>query len=181
MAAIYLVLCVGISAAKKENVLSNATILIDMILFITIYFSLLMLILPIFRRYYTAKTCTAFWMVPVVLYFQPYMLSKFALPPAIVIYIPERFLSVFVGIWITGFAVIFIMKVISHIRFSRKLQENSHQIGDIALWEKWNKMKKDMGLPLVIGLRYCICDTNSAYCRDEIKKYDNLSSGTQLY
>lgn len=155
MALIYLVLCVGLSAAKRENILSNSMILIDMILFITIYFTLLLLILPILRKYFTAKTCATFWLVPVVLYFEPYILDTFALPPAAVIYIPENFLSIFICVWIAGFAVIFIIQVISHIRFSRKLQENSHQIGDIALWEKWNKMKKDMGLPLVIGLRYC--------------------------
>ena len=51
---IYLVLCIGISAAKKEDILLNTTSLIDMILFITIYFTILLILLPVFRRYYTA-------------------------------------------------------------------------------------------------------------------------------
>ena len=89
--AIYLALCIGISAAKKEDILSNITILIDMILFITIYFTILLMFLPVLRRYYTAKTCAAFWIVPVVLYFQPNMLETFAVPPAAVFYLIGNF------------------------------------------------------------------------------------------
>src|SRR5699024_1070387 len=58
-------------------------------------------------------------------------------------------------VWSTGFAIIFIMQVISHIGFSRKLQENSRPMDDTDLWEQWNKMKKDMELPLSVELRYC--------------------------
>ena len=70
-----------------------------MILFITIYFTLLLLILPVLRRYYTAKTCAAFWVVPVVLYFEPNMLD--ATLPSFILYIPEKFLSMLACIWIS--------------------------------------------------------------------------------
>lgn len=153
MAAIYLALCVGISLAKKEDILLNATILIDMILFITIYFTLLLLILPVLRRYYTAKTCAAFWVVPVVLYFEPNMLD--ATLPSFILYIPEKFLSMLACIWISGFAVIFIMQVISHIRFARKLQADSSPVEDDALLELWNKMKKELDISLLVDLKYC--------------------------
>lgn len=152
---IYLVLCIGISAAKKEDILLNTTSLIDMILFITIYFTILLILLPVFRRYYTAKTCAAIWVVPVVLYFQPNMLETFAVPPAVVFYIPENFLTILGGIWITGFAVIFAIQVISHLYFTKKLRENSRPVADASLSEQWDKMKKDMDIPLVVDIRYC--------------------------
>lgn len=152
---IYLVLCIGISAAQKEDILLNTTSLIDMILFITIYFTILLILLPVFRRYYTAKTCAAFWVVPVVLYFQPNMLETFAVPPAVVFYIPENFLTILGGIWITGFAVIFAIQVISHLYFTKKLRENSRPVADASLSEQWDKMKKDMDIPLVVDIRYC--------------------------
>ena len=152
---IYLVLCIGISAAKKEDILLNTTSLIDMILFITIYFTILLILLPVFRRYYTAKTCAAFWVVPVVLYFQPNMLETFAVPPAVVFYVPENFLTILGGIWITGFAVIFAIQVISHLYFTKKLRENSRPVADASLSEQWDKMKKDMDIPLVVDIRYC--------------------------
>lgn len=152
---IYLVLCIGISAAKKEDILLNTTSLIDMILFITIYFTILLILLPVFRRYYTAKTCAAIWVVPVVLYFQPNMLETFAVPPAVVFYVPENFLTILGGIWITGFAVIFAIQVISHLYFTKKLRENSRPVADASLSEQWDKMKKDMDIPLVVDIRYC--------------------------
>ena len=46
MASIYLVLCVGLSVVRRENILFNATILVDMILFVTIYFTLLFVYKP---------------------------------------------------------------------------------------------------------------------------------------
>lgn len=153
--AIYLALCIGISAAKKEDILLNITILIDMILFITIYFTILLMLLPVLRRYYTAKTCAAFWIVPVILYFQPNVLETFAVPPAAVFYIPENFLAILGCIWITGFAVIFAIQVISHLRFTKKLRENSRPVEDDLLLDQWNKMKKEMDIPLIVDLKYC--------------------------
>ena len=41
---------------------------IDMFLFISVYFTLLLLILPLLRKYYTAKTCTTLWLIPVFLF-----------------------------------------------------------------------------------------------------------------
>ena len=152
-AVIYLFLCIGVSAANKEDILLNATIPIDMLLFITVYFSLLLLILPLLRRYYTAKTCAAFWVVPVVLYFQPNMLD--ATLPSFVLYIPEKILLMLGCIWITGFVVIFTIQVISHLNFARKLQANSRPVGDHSLSEQWNKMKKEMDIPLSVNLKYC--------------------------
>lgn len=155
IAGIYLLLCIGISGATKEDILLNTTTLIDMILFITIYFTILLVLLPMLRRYYMAKTCAAFWIVPVVLYFRPNMLEQFAVPPVVVIYIPENLLSLLGCIWITGFALIFTVQVISHLRFTKKLQENSRPVGDTPLLEQWNKIKKEMDIPLVVDLKYC--------------------------
>lgn len=155
IAAIYLALCIGIPAAKKEDILLNAITLMDMVLFITIYFTILLIFLPVLRRYYMAKTCAAFWIVPVVLYFQPNMLETFAVPPAVVFYIPENFLTILGCIWITGFGVIFTIQVMSHLRFSKKLQTNSRPVEDDSLLELWNKMKKEMDIPLIVDLKYC--------------------------
>ena len=51
--------------------------------------------------------------------------------------------------------VIFTIQVISHLRFTKKLRENSRSVGDDSLLEQWNKMKKDMEIPLAVDIRYC--------------------------
>ena len=72
-----------------------------------------------------------------------------------IFYIPENFLTILGCIWITGFVVIFTIQVISHLRFTKKLRENSRSVGDDSLLEQWNKMKKDMEIPLAVDIRYC--------------------------
>lgn len=48
-------------------------LLVDVLVFVSLYFSGLLLLLPFLRRRYTARTCAVLWLVPVFLFYQPHM------------------------------------------------------------------------------------------------------------
>ena len=71
----------------KQYILSIA---IDIFVFISIYFTILLLLLPVLRKYYTAKTCATFWLIPVFLFYQPHMQYNITTSPELYFIFLER-------------------------------------------------------------------------------------------
>lgn len=141
----------GFSEGKKYIL----SIGIEMFMFISIYFTLLLFLLPVLRKYFTARTCATFWLIPVFLFYQPHMLYNLTTPPKAVFYIPELIMKILLYIWMTGFIIIFSSQIISHIWFTWKLKKYSYPIEDGEITEKWNCLKKQMELYFPVELRYC--------------------------
>ena len=154
MFAIYVVLYYWLYGASdgKQYILSIA---IDIFIFVSVYFTVLLFLLPALRRYYTAKTCATFWLIPVFLFYQPHMLFNITTAPAAVLYIPEMIMRVLLVVWSVGFIIIFSLQIISHLRFAWKLKKHSRPADDSELTEKWDSLKEEMEIYFPIELRYC--------------------------
>lgn len=136
-----------------ETFIINA---VDLFLFISIYFTFLLLILPVLRKYLTARTCATFWLIPVFLYYQPHIIySAITLPPAVYLYIPQKILMQLSAVWLIGFVIIFVFQIISHIHFTEKLKRHSRPVEDPALLQTWNAVKGKVDYTLPVELRYC--------------------------
>lgn len=116
-AAIYFGL--GLYACIKMEIPLNyiSIAIIDVFLFITVYFTLLFLLLPLLRKYYTARTCAT--------------------------------------LWLTGFVIIFVGQIVSHIRFVWNLKQHSLPVADEGVLNKWESMKEERNISYPIGLKYC--------------------------
>lgn len=151
---IMIYLGLGFVAVRKSGLMIVS--MADLFLFISVYFTFLLLLLPILRRYYTARTCATLWLVPVFLYYQPHIIYSTAkLSPVVKIYIPQKVLTVLLFVWATGFVVIFTMQVVSHIRFVRNLRSHSRPVEDEDLLKQWEDMQKEIDYTLPVELRYC--------------------------
>ena len=131
---------------------------LDLFLFISIYFSLVLFLLPFLRRRYTARTCAALWLIPVFLFYQPnIMYTSAVLPTKAVFYIPRMAADLLLFLWLSGFVLLLLLQVISHLRFSRMLKAGSRPVEESALLDLWKrtKQKLDIGdLKRPIALRY---------------------------
>ena len=150
-AAIYFGL--GLYACIKMEIPLNyiSIAIIDVFLFITVYFTLLFLLLPLLRKYYTARTCATLWLIPLFLLYQPYL----SLPPKIILYFPGELLKLLICIWLTGFVIIFVGQIVSHIRFVWNLKQHSLPVADEGVLNKWESMKEERNISYPIGLKYC--------------------------
>ena len=150
-AAIYFGL--GLYACIKMEIPLNyiSIAIIDVFLFITVYFTLFFLLLPLLRKYYTARTCATLWLIPVFLLYQPYL----SLPPKIILYFPGELLKLLICIWLTGFVIIFVGQIVSHIRFVWNLKQHSLPVADEGVLNKWESMKEERNISYPIGLKYC--------------------------
>ncbi len=140
---------------RKRGAVYLLTLITDIFLFICIYFTLLNLFLPILRKHYTARTCVALWLIPMLLYYQPnIMFISAPLPAAAILYIPGESLRVFFCVWLAGFGIILAVQVISHILFASELEQNSYPVEDPELLAKWESVRKEMNCRPFARLRY---------------------------
>src|SRR5699024_10346081 len=64
-------------------------------------------LLPVLRKHYTARTCATLWLIPVFLFYQPYMVANITIElPYAVFYIPGNIMELLFGIWLAGFLII---------------------------------------------------------------------------
>lgn len=128
----------------------------NIFLFTSIYFILLLFLLPILRKYFTARMCATLWLIPVFLFYQPQMnVTLTVRPPAAVIYIPGGVMRTAVWVWAVGAIVIMTVQTVSHLLFAAEIMKHSRPVTEGELAEKWEKIKEEMGLNIPIRLWYC--------------------------
>ena len=112
---------------------------LDVMIVISVYFLLLIFLLPIFRRYFSARACATMWILPVFMFWQAHILIQNTPAPAFVIYIPSHILNVLFIAWVIGFVVVFVGKFISHFIFRYRVMSASIPVRDpetLALFDQ---------------------------------------------
>jgi len=98
---------------------------LDVMFVISIYFLLLIFLLPVLRRYFSARACATMWILPVFMFWQAHILMENMTTPLFVIYIPSHILEVLFLAWGIGFVVVFAGKLISHLIFRHMVMSAS--------------------------------------------------------
>ena len=128
----------GFSGAARMTLSSCFAIFLH----ISLYYVVLLLILPWLRKIISARACAMLWLIPNYLYIihQSYM----QLPsPLLVITANGNIAWILFGIWMTGFAVVLTWKCIEHLIFRRQILRNSYPITDPDVLSVWNAIIED--------------------------------------
>lgn len=135
-----------------ENVM---TAFLPIFLHISVYYVLLLLLMPYLRNVFSTTVTALLWIIPNYLYlmsFTGYQLEK----PLFVIKINGQWSRYIPWVWLAGFAVIFAYKMISHILFRARLLKNSEKVTDDGILKIWNEEKEKVkiekaNIPLYIS------------------------------
>lgn len=103
----------------------------------SLYYAVLMPMLPFLRRHISSRACAILWMIPNYLYLtqMPYM----KLPmPLLVIRAPEKLVWILFSIWLIGFFAVFIRKLIEHLIFRTQILKDAEVITDPTMLALWN-------------------------------------------
>ena len=112
---------------------------LDVMIVISIYFLLLIFLLPLFRRYFSAHACATMWILPVFMFWQAHILIQNTPAPVFVIYIPSHILDALFQAWVIGFVVVFVGKFISHFIFRHGVMSASVPVRDPEILELFNR------------------------------------------
>ena len=105
---------------------------------ISLYHVLLMFLLPLLRKYISARACAWLWMIPNYLYIthRNYMeLEK----PMFVIRAPGTLVWTLSAVWLVGFFAVLIWNIAAHLRFRAQVLRDSTEITDPQILDLWNR------------------------------------------
>lgn len=115
-------------------------------LHISIYYVLLLLALPLLRRYLSARACALLWLLPNFLYLTQH--SFMAVPrPLWVLRLDGRWMECLAGIWVCGFAGVLGWKLVSHVCFRRHILRSARPVDDPAVLAIWQAEQERTGAP----------------------------------
>lgn len=106
-------------------------------LHISVYYLLLLALLPLLRRTLRARSCAILWLLPNYLYLiqQGFM----DLPrPLLALPVPARAARIAGVLWLAGTIAVLGWKFLSHLRFRRRILKAAHPVTDpetLSLWE----------------------------------------------
>ena len=112
---LFIVVCVGLALAYyggKAAAQMAMSLCFGIFLHISLYYALLMIILPTLRRHFSARACATLWMLPNYLYITSFMKVPM---PLLVVQTPDNLVWILFGVWASGGAGVLIWKMISHL------------------------------------------------------------------
>lgn len=128
----------GFSGAAKMTLSACFTIFLH----ISLYYLVLLLILPFLRKVISARACAMLWLVPNYLYVihQSYM----ELPSPLIVITAKGNLSwILFAIWLAGFAAVLVWKIIEHLVFRHHILRDARPITDPDVLSVWNTIIED--------------------------------------
>lgn len=116
---------------------SMMALLFSLFLHISVYYLVLLALLPVLRRHFSAMACAALWLIPNYLYlFQQNYLELPA--PALTVRLPMGAAAVLLAVWGGGAAVVMIYKIAAHLRFRRQVLAPAHPEQDPEVLRVWD-------------------------------------------
>lgn len=149
--------------------LSTASLLefsLHLLVLLSLYFAVLLLLLPLLRRTISARACATLWLLPVFLYYNLLVWQRGFVPPLVVVTIPRGLGPLLLKVWLAGAAAVALWYLISHFRFRRRLLKDARPVNEadvVNLW--WDEQRQALlkrhirlltspaaAAPLTIGL-----------------------------
>lgn len=110
----------------------------NIFLHIACYYVLLLLLLPLLRKFISSRACAVLWILPNYLYITRYIYMEIE-KPTLIIHLPGKILWVILGIWFIGFIFVLAWYIISHLRYRSFVLKNVEPVTDLEILELWRK------------------------------------------
>lgn len=110
-------------------------------LHISVYYVILMALLPLLRRHFSARACAMLWMIPNYLYITSQSYMKIPMP-LFVIRTPGNLVWGLFGVWAVGFGAVLGWKILSHLVFRFQILRHAVPVTDPAVLAVWDRELK---------------------------------------
>lgn len=120
--------------------LSTASLLefsLHLLVLLSLYFAVLLLLLPLLRRTISARACATLWLLPVFLYYNMMIWQRGFVPPLVVVTIPKGLGPLLLKVWLAGAAAVALWYLISHFRFRRQLLKDAQPVNQADVVNLW--------------------------------------------
>jgi len=128
----------AISYGRKITAHLALSMCFGIFLHISAYYIVLILVLPLLRKYISARACAMLWIIPNYLYITQQSIME--LPkPGLVITAPGNLVWILFVIWLVGFITVMIWKTAAHILFRKRVLTDAVPVTDPKILAIWNQ------------------------------------------
>lgn len=144
----------------KGGIVHFAMDMADMFICMSVYFIILLILLPFLRGRFSARACALLWSMPMLLLlYRSFISSDTAYTPGqggalYAIYVPGSILYGFVYLWAALFVIFFGWQIFSNCLFRRKLMAGARPVEDAEVLEIWERQRKGLHYGKPIQLLY---------------------------
>lgn len=111
-------------------------------LHISLYYLLLLLFLPVLRKFISARACASLWLIPNYLYIN--QATYMEVPePFLVFHAPTSMIWSIFTLWFIGFIVFLLWKIISHLMFRHHILSVARPVIGLNILELWDREMAD--------------------------------------
>ena len=115
-------------------------------LHVSLYYLILLLILPMLRKRISARACAMLWLIPTYLYLGMYK-SIVPSQPLWVIFVPEYLFSWLIYLWFAGFLLVLLQATVSHLLFRKRILRNAVAVTDSTILSVWQMETTAANIP----------------------------------
>lgn len=121
-------------------------------LILGLYYGVLLLLRPIYRRKLRAESCAYLWVLIWILLIAEYWLFKLSIKPRWFLSFPFRFpgeniLRWMTGVWLAGFVGVMLWSFLSHICYRRWLLKDADPVKEGLIKECYNTKRRMINFP----------------------------------
>ena len=122
-----------------ETVSTLSRLLMDLAVSCSVYFLVLLALLPLLRRRISARACALLWLIPSAGCCLFARMSWATRRPLVMLRLPAGWTELLVGVWLSGFAGVLLWQLVSHLRVRRQLLAGAEPVTEpevLRLWEE---------------------------------------------
>lgn len=152
----------------------------------SLYYIALIVTIPLFRKYMSARTCAVLWMLPNYLYITLYSGMEVN-APLVVFHASQNVVRLIFYIWLTGFLAVLLGNIVLHLVFRSNILKNAKDVTNIEILEIWNEKLETANMrykkyrlivspnaktPLSVGLfrrKTCVVLPDKEYSLEELR------------
>ena len=113
---------------------------------ISIFYMILLLVLPLLRKHFSARACAELWILPCFMAYATYSFMNNS-EPLLVLSLPNKVVKIAVIIWMIGFLFVFGYYIFSHFRYRKIILSDTLFMTDESARRIWNEEKRYANIP----------------------------------
>lgn len=114
-------------------------------LHISVYYALLLCLLPLLRRSINSRTCATLWLLPNYLYYTMYSwMSQDA--PRWILHISSKTALITGIVWFIGACAVLLWNTGSHLLYRLQILKDARPVTDPEILDQWTRAQQDLGI-----------------------------------
>ena len=135
---ILMILLLGLLSGSSHEIQRMFLDFFQLFLTLSLYYTLVLLMMPFFRRRISARACAFLWAIPNILYIYFFSSVLFLFrSPKLVIPVSPKVLQSLSLVWFIGFVIVAVYKIAGHLLFRRRLLSRTVPAQDPQLLAAW--------------------------------------------